>query len=179
MGKYLHLFNTENAFASAYNGSDYLEPWVSYTDEDDFTPHVDYNHTFDIEVLSAMVKNRFINLETVNPCFGIYGEVPAGDDGVTYLASGSCLPYDVAPDTLSVKMHWDAETTTYYTLQNERVNQNGGTREAPTVFLVFYSATDSKRNVGIEVSWWYYPNTGHPNTGLADTFKVNIIAGDR
>ena len=43
MGKYLHLFNTETAFTSAYNGSDYLEPWVSYTDETQGQEHVDYN----------------------------------------------------------------------------------------------------------------------------------------
>ena len=30
MGKYLHLFDTENEFISAYTGDEYIEPWVSY-----------------------------------------------------------------------------------------------------------------------------------------------------
>ena len=33
MGKYLHKFDTEADFNAAYNGSDYHEPWVSYTEE--------------------------------------------------------------------------------------------------------------------------------------------------
>ena len=41
--KYLHLFDTESAFTEAYNGSDYHEPWVSYTDETEGQEHVDYN----------------------------------------------------------------------------------------------------------------------------------------
>ena len=53
MGKYLHLFDTESAFNAAYNGSDYLEPWVSYTDEDDFTPHVDYNKSQNWVIIGA------------------------------------------------------------------------------------------------------------------------------
>lgn len=44
MGQYLHKFNTESAFSAAYNGSDYREPWVSYTDETQGQEHVDYNH---------------------------------------------------------------------------------------------------------------------------------------
>jgi hypothetical protein len=43
MAKYLHLFDTEAAFNAAYNGNDYLEPWVSYTDETQGQEHVDYN----------------------------------------------------------------------------------------------------------------------------------------
>ena len=40
MGKYLHLFETTSAFTEAYNGEEYIEPWVSYTRENG---HVDYN----------------------------------------------------------------------------------------------------------------------------------------
>ena len=43
MGQYLHHYETENAFNTAYNGSDYHEPWVSYTDETEGQEHVDYN----------------------------------------------------------------------------------------------------------------------------------------
>ena len=40
MAKYLHLFETENAFSAVYDGEDYLEPWVSLTME---TSAVNYN----------------------------------------------------------------------------------------------------------------------------------------
>ena len=40
MGMYLHLFETENDFNAAYNGTAYTEPWVSYTKQDE---NVDYN----------------------------------------------------------------------------------------------------------------------------------------
>ena len=43
MGKYLHHYETESAFTAAYNGEEYLEPWVSYTDETEGEEHVDYN----------------------------------------------------------------------------------------------------------------------------------------
>lgn len=43
MGKYLHLFETESAFNTAYNGEAYEEPWVSYTEEVEGQEHVDYN----------------------------------------------------------------------------------------------------------------------------------------
>lgn len=44
MGKYLHLFDSVTAFTESYNGNDYLEPWVSYTEENE---HVDYNKYVD------------------------------------------------------------------------------------------------------------------------------------
>jgi len=40
MGQYLHLFETEAQFDAAYNGENYLEPWVSLTEDVD---RVDYN----------------------------------------------------------------------------------------------------------------------------------------
>lgn len=40
MGKYIHLYDTENEFDEVYNGDGYLEPWVSYTKNID---RVDYN----------------------------------------------------------------------------------------------------------------------------------------
>lgn len=40
MGKYIHLFETNNEFVSAYSGENYLEPWVSYTEQ---TDDVNYN----------------------------------------------------------------------------------------------------------------------------------------
>ena len=35
MGKYLHKYNTFSEFDEAYNGENYLEPWVSYTLKDE------------------------------------------------------------------------------------------------------------------------------------------------
>lgn len=40
MAQYLRLFETVNEFNSAYTGEEYIEPWVSYTEENE---HVDYN----------------------------------------------------------------------------------------------------------------------------------------
>ena len=40
MGKYLHLYDDVTAFTQDYNGEAYVEPWVSYTEENE---HVDYN----------------------------------------------------------------------------------------------------------------------------------------
>ena len=50
MGQYLHHYETENAFNAAYNGNDYHEPWVSYTDETEGQEHVDYNKVIDLEI---------------------------------------------------------------------------------------------------------------------------------
>ena len=43
MGTYIHKFNAEEDFNEAYNGEDYIEPWVSYTNETEGQEHVDYN----------------------------------------------------------------------------------------------------------------------------------------
>lgn len=40
MGKFLHLYDAISAFTQDYNGEAYVEPWVSYTEENE---HVDYN----------------------------------------------------------------------------------------------------------------------------------------
>lgn len=40
MGMYIHLFETENDFNAAYNGTAYTEPWVSYTKQGE---SVNYN----------------------------------------------------------------------------------------------------------------------------------------
>ena len=75
MGKYLHLYSTEQAFEADYNGAAYLEPWVSLTLDVDW---VDYNkgpvrppdpsrYPFTIEALgsgtiSIMVTNPYNNI---------------------------------------------------------------------------------------------------------------------
>ena len=57
MGQYLHKFNTESSFNAAYNGSDYHEPWVSYTDETEGQEHVDYN---------KRTEEKYIYIELLN-----------------------------------------------------------------------------------------------------------------
>lgn len=42
MGKYIHLYSTEQEFEADYNGAAYIEPWVSLTLDVD---RVDYNKT--------------------------------------------------------------------------------------------------------------------------------------
>lgn len=39
---YIHHYETTQQFETAYNGSDYVAPWVSYTEDAD---QVTYNHT--------------------------------------------------------------------------------------------------------------------------------------
>lgn len=41
MAKYIHIFNTTQEFENAYDGDKYIEPWVSYTRENE---QVYYNH---------------------------------------------------------------------------------------------------------------------------------------
>ena len=48
--KYLHLFETETAFNSTYNGEGYEEPWVSYTEE---AERVNYNKTEEQKLLET------------------------------------------------------------------------------------------------------------------------------
>lgn len=43
MAQYLHLYGSESAFNAEYNGEDYREPWVSYTNDNASTEHVNYN----------------------------------------------------------------------------------------------------------------------------------------
>ena len=43
MGKLIHLFNTQSEFEEAYNGNKYIEPWVSYTEQE---ARVNYNKQY-------------------------------------------------------------------------------------------------------------------------------------
>lgn len=43
MKRYLHKFENENDFTSAYTGEAYHEPWVSYTTDEQVGNHVNYN----------------------------------------------------------------------------------------------------------------------------------------
>ena len=151
MGKYLHHYETENEFTPAYYGSDYHEPWVSYTDEDDRTPHVDYNKVIDIEVLSSYDDYRPINLATANPCFGLYGEIEVGG-GVMYSASGDCITYPSAPDMITVKVNWPEGDVGYYT-----ASKYGSGNDASG--YVQYNTSDLEHEVEISVHWYYSNGT--------------------
>lgn len=48
MPQYLHFYDSESAFTTDYDGEAYKEPWVSYTDENGGTPHVNYNKRCEI-----------------------------------------------------------------------------------------------------------------------------------
>ena len=57
MEKHIHLFSTQAEFEAAYNGSEYKEPWLSYTENkgiDYNEPNIDYSSIpFTIEALSS------------------------------------------------------------------------------------------------------------------------------
>lgn len=151
MGKYLHHYETENEFEPAYYGSDYHEPWVSYTNEDDFTPHVDYNKVIDLEVLPSLGDYWAINLATAKPCFGLYGETETYG-GVKYSASGECITYSSAPDMITVKVNWPEGDVGYYTM-----SKRGSGDDASG--SVFYEANDVEHDVLISVTWDYFNGT--------------------
>lgn len=101
MAKYLHSFETESAFNAAYNGNDYLEPWVSYTDEIEGQGHVDYNKE-DIVVFSidnvditGFSGPGIIDLTDIgfDPAFKYGVEKSVWPDGVKYRLEFP-LPHD-------------------------------------------------------------------------------------
>ena len=55
--KYIHVFDSDNEFVSAYTGSDYLEPWVSATIE---TSGVAYNK-FILRPIGYIQAGNFYN----------------------------------------------------------------------------------------------------------------------
>lgn len=58
MAKYLHLFDSASAFTEAYNGNDYHEPWVSYTEANE---HVDYNKIPIVPLTFEVLSSGTIN----------------------------------------------------------------------------------------------------------------------
>ena len=71
--KYLHKFESESAFTEHYNSEDYIEPWVSYT-KDEETEQVDYNkpdpangHCYVDLGLPSGTKWGCTNIGAVNP----------------------------------------------------------------------------------------------------------------
>lgn len=69
--KYLHKFENSADFNTAYNGSDYHEPWVSYTlVTDNGKPKVNYNKkmavtefTVDMSNLNITIQNAGVTCE--------------------------------------------------------------------------------------------------------------------
>jgi len=80
MGKYLHRFDAEEDFNEAYNGKDYIEPWVSYTDETEDEEHVDYNKKNPQEAFDA---GNFVRIS-----FNFNGE--EGQTGDRYFRNALC-----------------------------------------------------------------------------------------
>ena len=52
MAKFIHLYETVEAFEADYNGDNYLEPWLSFTDQDG-----DVNYNKSCEVVSNVVTS--------------------------------------------------------------------------------------------------------------------------
>ena len=62
MGKYIHLFETETEFNSAYTGDNYDEPWVSYTME---TSGITYNKSEYEKLLGTPLTFKIISAGTI------------------------------------------------------------------------------------------------------------------
>ena len=63
MGKYMHLFETQAEFESAYTGDNYNEPWVSYTIENEETR---YNKSEREKLLETPLTFKIISGGTIN-----------------------------------------------------------------------------------------------------------------
>ena len=80
MRKYLHKFNTEAAFDTAYNGEDYHEPWVSLVAENG---QVNYNKKIEIEYVDlglpsgTLWATHYLGATEDNPSGDLYywGEI--------------------------------------------------------------------------------------------------------
>lgn len=83
MGKYLHKFNAEEDFNEAYNGEEYIEPWVSYTDvpEMEDEEHVNYNKVQGIASIPVYHDMDYADLD-----------IPVnGEDGLSFSYTGAEL----------------------------------------------------------------------------------------
>jgi hypothetical protein len=66
--KYVHYFETSSEFSAAYNGADYLEPWVSVTKEND---EINYNKEAFVTVRTELMgENREYVLADVTEYYG-------------------------------------------------------------------------------------------------------------
>ena len=74
MGIFLHKFETQNEFVSAYTGQEYIEPWVSYTEENE---EVNYNKPTVSEQLRAYLKS----LPNADHIVGVMPEFPSFYNG--------------------------------------------------------------------------------------------------
>jgi len=96
--KYLHKFSSLADFEAAYNGSDYLEPWVSTTPVNE-SLRVDYNKhltnaDFDLVVDYAQGENDFYAIVQSKDDIHILSKE---NDSYTYLVGNDCsiLPSNV------------------------------------------------------------------------------------
>lgn len=64
MGKYIHKFDTVSDRDAVYHGDDYLEPWLSYTVEND---KVDYN-IFNWKYINMPLTFEIVDAGNYSPC---------------------------------------------------------------------------------------------------------------
>ena len=78
MGTYIHKYATDAAFKTDYFGSNYSEPWVSLTTENE---EVNFNNPFEKLEYYALASDEHVNLGILNP-EGLYFN--HGQNGPTY-----------------------------------------------------------------------------------------------
>ena len=131
MGQYLHYYEQQAKFVEDYEGENYVEPWVSYTDEDDRTPRVDYNRRTSVKVeyrnrtedtvYEIIEYNVFDTVdfdEMFEPVFRNFGKTGLG---ILLLADGAPFGYgsrcseeftanDINQESEAAEMPWDWRT---------------------------------------------------------------------
>lgn len=116
MGKYLHKFNAEEDFNAAYNGEDYIEPWVSYTDESD---RVNYNKIIDLEIYYT--DNGEVHMTTdgarilrASEGIGIVEEIETQHSetlvGYSYIVNGPYIVGQTPKEELAGTLNYDGIT---------------------------------------------------------------------
>ena len=117
MGKYLHRFDAEEDFNAAYNGEDYIEPWVSYTNE---SGRVDYNKSFDLEIYytnngEVQIMPDGARILHASEGIGIVEEIEtqysATEVGYSYIVNGPYIVSQTPPkETLSGTLNYNGIT---------------------------------------------------------------------
>lgn len=99
MGQYLHKFNMESAFNTAYNGEAYHEPWVSYTDETEGQEHVDYNKKVAVTEFTIDMGAEEGEQITIHSLGVACGDLDPANSGNTYPAISHFVNWEGYADT--------------------------------------------------------------------------------
>lgn len=162
MGKYLHRFDAEEDFNEAYNGEDYIEPWVSYTDESD---RVNYNKIIDLEIYYT--DNGEAHMPTgarilrASEGIGIVEEIEtqysATEVGYSYIVNGPYIVNQTPPkEQLSGTFNYNGTTVDCTFSYDTEQSQEGKyvwrapiqIADAPKLYEVRFKCTfDTENNV--------------------------------